>query len=101
MANTVYLDNFANEYVLNTDIIAPPERYIKVERGKNKVFVEHWYFENGRTTSIEFDEDTYSENARHFRDLEEFKESSKLSRMYCWEVPSNTFDMILKEIGIK
>lgn len=101
MIDTVYFDNFANEYVLSTDNIAPPERYMTVRRGHDKRFTERWHLENGRTVNIVFDEDSYRQNARHYREQEELKERSTLSRMYCWEVPDSTFNQILKEMGIK
>ena len=99
--DTVYLDLFANEYVLETEVCAAPERYMIVRRGPDNKFIESWYLENGKSTKIHFDENTYTLRVHDLREQVECELGSKLSRMYEWEVPSNTFDQILKEMEIE
>ena len=42
MIDCMYYDSFSNEYVMEPDEIAPPERYAKTLRGTNGIYIDSW-----------------------------------------------------------
>lgn len=100
MINTVYLDYFANEYVLEKESIAAPERYLEVNRGKDE-FIESWRLKNNFVANIYCDANSYKEKINDLREQTEESMGFELSRLVSWEVPEDIFKEILKGMNIK
>lgn len=63
MIDKLYYDYFTESYVLETDEIAPPERYTLFYRGTGESYVESWYVDHERSKclNISFNADEYND----------------------------------------
>lgn len=97
----MYYDAFANEYTLEREEIAPPERYLETLRGDD-IYIEKWSIGNGLFIDVaysQYDVDNWYVNK--IRHSQEQKHNCILSHMMRWTIPAVKFDEYVKRFGLE
>ena len=107
MFEKIYYDNFADEYVDETDSYAPPERYTPVFKTNPNIYIEVWDVDDGsgekKRLDLAYLPDEYYDPLRHFYTMKHMCEKNhctliKLSRFY---LPADKFDEYVKRFNLK
>lgn len=101
MSNWIYYDSFAQEYVLEKEVTAPPERYIPTckYKGENGVYIENWKDADGRCLSIAYSSDEYY-TPMHDAKYEYVCKQNAFhpQRLKSFVIPEEKFDQYINEI---
>lgn len=106
MINKMFYDSFANEYVLEQDPYAPPERYVVTVRGIPGIYIEHWCGEQNGVSGYELDityspDEYYSEvhNMKYRSICEE--QGFKAKNLRYFTLPEEEFDKYAEQFGLQ
>lgn len=102
MIESLYYDTFANEYTLNKDYFAPPERYIKTYRGEKDYYIECWNCESNDGKSrinVTFYREEYCDPMMHKIKLESAQKQHdcSLTSLNSWTIPDDIFDKYVEQ----
>lgn len=108
MLNSMYYDNFANEYTTEKDPFAPPERYLPTYRGDGN-YVEKWKVRNPNNIAAvnlyldvaysPLDIEYHMVNKRRYSLAEE--NHVELVRMVRRTIPADKFDEYVERFGLE
>lgn len=96
----MYYDDFANEYTLDKEPTAPPERYLETLRG-NDNYIEKWSIGNGLFIDVAYSQ--YAVDNRYVNRIRHFQEQTHnclLSTMVSWTIPDKKFDEYVERFGL-
>lgn len=94
----LYYDTFTGEVVTEIEVIAPPERYIRVHCGDN-VFIEKWSVGNGMFIDIAYTSfDRKNGFDYKIRSATEEKHNVRLRYMTDWTVPEEHYKKMEKAV---
>lgn len=102
MLKRMYYDDFMNEYCLEKEINAPPERYLPTYRGDD-IYIET-YECDGLMLDIaytELDLENHLVNRIRFSVAKEHNYPFATARMVKWVIPSKLFDKYVKDYGLE
>lgn len=105
MINTMYYDVFTNEYTLEIDPYAPPERYVATHRGSHGIYIEKWRVKKGERTDlfleIAFDTSEYYDRFYHEEKVKLMCEENgcELIKLYDFTIPREKFDQYVERVG--
>ena len=101
MITKMYYDAFTNEYTLNINKYAPPERYCPTLRGENQ-YIDHWESDDGRCLDISYTVEEYyaDEHDRRYRSMCEEYNFNPV-RLRCFTLPAIKFDKYVERFGLK
>ena len=103
----MYYDNFTDEYVDETELCSPPERYIETMSGSNGIYIEHWKGYTDKIAdarlSIAYNENEYYDSKLHKLNFDYMcsKNNFTPKQLYLFIIPKYKFDEYAKRFGIK
>ena len=106
MINTMYYDAFSNEYTLEIDPYAPPERYVATHCGPHGIYIEKWRVKkDGRTDlflEIAFDASEYYDSIYHEEKVKLMCEENgcELIELCDFTLPHEKFDQYVERFGL-
>ena len=101
MITKMYYDEFANEYTLEREETAPPERYLETLRGDD-VYIENWSIGNGLFIEVAYSQyDVDNRYVNRIRHSQEQTYNCRLSRMIRWTIPAVKFDEYVERFGLE
>ena len=101
----MYLDRFANKYVKDKEIIAPPERYIEVTDNKSLDTYFETYCDKGLSVTVQYtrkdwDEGRINQKRCEVADIHKgVGLRIEAKNLRAWSIPRNEFDRIAKHAG--
>ena len=106
MIDKMYYDAFTEEYVLEPDPTAPPERYVETIRGGLGVYVDRWAGEcdgqPGYALDIAYTTEEYYSDVHDLRYQEMCEaQNFKATRLICFVLPEEKFDEYVERFGLE
>ena len=107
MFETIYYDNFADEYVDKISLYAPPERYIPTIRNNTNSYIEVWDVKDGsgieKRLDIAYHPDEYYDSALHTSTIKYQceKNNCRLIMLHCFYIPPDKFDEYVKRFDLE
>ena len=101
MITKMYYDAFTNEYTLNINEYAPPERYYLTFRGKD-YYTDHWEGDDGRCLDISYTIEEYytEEHDRRYRSMCEEYDFHPIRLRY-FTLPAIKFDEYVERFKVE
>lgn len=102
--NTIYFDRFEEEYVLEKELLTPPERYMPIHRSETNDYVELWRVDKTNSDELNptvevrlsMEEYTNYYMAQNIRDCLAAAENYVPLYVVEYSVPSDVFDYYVK-----
>ena len=99
MSDHVYWDRFAEIYVIDRDINAPPERYISVYYNDHSIYTETWSVSDGKQLSIVYTlDDLIEKRVDRIRNSVANQHNASLLYMIRLGIPKKYFNKILEDL---
>ena len=106
MTDEIYYDTFKNSYALERDKNAPPERYVRIYRGIDGMYIESWVVysdicdKDDLRLNIAFSEEDYNDIDQHDITVKHMWDMNhcKPTKLRYVTIPQHRFDEIVKQL---